>query len=38
MEDVTARTFAGDVCAPLSEEMWWVDVGTELSEGDWAEY
>jgi ubiquinone/menaquinone biosynthesis C-methylase UbiE len=48
MEDVTARTFAGDVCAPLSEEMRsaltaliemrWVDVGAELSEGDWAEY
>ncbi|KAF5427268.1 MAG: demethylmenaquinone methyltransferase / 2-methoxy-6-polyprenyl-1,4-benzoquinol methylase, partial [Candidatus Methanomarinus sp.] len=48
MEDVTARTFAGDVCAPLSEEirsaltalieMRWVDVGAELSEGDWAEF
>jgi ubiquinone/menaquinone biosynthesis C-methylase UbiE len=48
MEYVTARTFAGDVCAPLSEEMRsaltaliemrWVDVGAELSEGDWAEY
>jgi len=48
MEEVTARTFAGDVCAPLSGEirdaliallgMRWVDVGCELSEGDWAEY
>jgi demethylmenaquinone methyltransferase / 2-methoxy-6-polyprenyl-1,4-benzoquinol methylase len=48
MEDVTVRTFAGDVCAPLSEEMRsaltsliemrWVDVRAELSEGDWAEY
>jgi hypothetical protein len=41
MEEVTARTFAGDVCAPLSEEMRsalatliemrWVDVEAELS-------
>jgi demethylmenaquinone methyltransferase/2-methoxy-6-polyprenyl-1,4-benzoquinol methylase len=48
MEEVTARTFIGDVCAPLSGEMRsaltaliemrWVDVGAELSEGDWAEY
>jgi demethylmenaquinone methyltransferase/2-methoxy-6-polyprenyl-1,4-benzoquinol methylase len=48
MEEVTARTFAGDVSAPLSEdirsaltaliEMRWVDVEAELSEGDWAEY
>ncbi len=48
MEEVTARTFAGDVCAPLSEEirsaltalieMRWVDVGAELSEEDWVEY
>ncbi len=48
MEEVTARTFAGDVCAPLSGEirsalialvgMRWVDVETELSEVDWAEY
>ena len=48
MEEVTARTFAGDVCAPLSGEMRsaltaliemrWVDVEAELSEGDWAEY
>jgi len=48
MEDVTVRTFVGDVCAPLSEEMRsaltaliemrWVDVGTELSEGDWVEF
>jgi demethylmenaquinone methyltransferase/2-methoxy-6-polyprenyl-1,4-benzoquinol methylase len=48
MEEVTARTFAGDVSAPLSDEirsalaalieMRWVDVGTELSEGDWAEF
>ena len=48
MEEVSARTFAGDVCAPLSEEMRsaltaliemrWVDVGAELSEGDWAEF
>jgi demethylmenaquinone methyltransferase/2-methoxy-6-polyprenyl-1,4-benzoquinol methylase len=48
MEDVTARTFAGDVCAPLSDEMRdaltaliemrWVDVEPELSEGDWAEF
>jgi ubiquinone/menaquinone biosynthesis C-methylase UbiE len=48
MEEVTARTFAGDVCAPLSGEMRdalaaliemrWVDVEAELSEGDRAEY
>ena len=48
MEEVTARTFAGDVCAPLSGEMRsaltaliemrWVDVEAELSEGDWAEF
>jgi len=48
MEEVTARTFVGDVCAPLSEEMRdalaaliemrWVDVEAELSEGDWVEY
>jgi len=48
MEDVTVQTFASDVCAPLSEEMRsaltaliemrWVDVGAELSEGDWAEF
>jgi len=48
MEEVTVRTFVGDVCAPLSGEMRsaltaliemrWVDVGAELSEGDWAEY
>ena len=48
MEEVTAQTFMGDVCAPLSEEMRsaltaliemrWVDVGAELSEEDWAEY
>ena len=48
MYEVTARTFTGDVCAPLSEEMRsaltaliemrWVDVEAELSEGDWAEY
>jgi len=48
MEDVNVRTFAGDVCAPLSKEMRsaltsliemrWVDVRAELSEGDWAEY
>jgi len=48
LEEVTARTFVGDVCAPLSEEMRdaltaliemrWVDVGDELSEGDWAEF
>ena len=48
MEEVTARTFVGDVCAPLSGEMRsalaaliemrWVDVEAELSEGDWAEY
>ena len=47
MEEV-ARTFAGDVCTPLSGEMHdalgafiemrWVDVEAELSEGDWAEY
>jgi demethylmenaquinone methyltransferase/2-methoxy-6-polyprenyl-1,4-benzoquinol methylase len=46
--EVTARTFAGDVSAPLSGEMRgaltaliemrWVDVGAELSEEDWAEY
>ena len=48
MEEVTVQTFVGDVCAPLSGEMRsaltaliemrWVDVGAELSEGDWAEY
>ena len=48
MDEVTARTFIGDVCAPLSEEMRsaltaliemrWVDVRAELSEGDWAEF
>jgi ubiquinone/menaquinone biosynthesis C-methylase UbiE len=48
MEEVTARTFAGDVCAPLTDEMRsaltaliemrWVDVEPELSEGDKAEY
>ena len=48
MRGVTARTFAGDVCAPLSGEirsaltalieMRWVDVEDELSEEDWAEY
>ncbi|MCD4842564.1 MAG: hypothetical protein K8R08_11295, partial [Methanosarcinales archaeon] len=48
MEEVTARTFTGDVCAPLSREMQsaltaliemrWVDVEAELSEGDWAEF
>jgi len=48
MEEVTVRTFAGDVCAPLSGEirsaltvligMRWVDVEAELSEEDWAEY
>ena len=48
MEEVTARTFAGDVCAPLADnirsaltaliEMRWVDVEPELSEGDWVEY
>jgi demethylmenaquinone methyltransferase/2-methoxy-6-polyprenyl-1,4-benzoquinol methylase len=47
MEEVTARTFAGDVCAPLSDEirsalaalieMRWVDVEAELSEEDWVE-
>ncbi|KAF5417584.1 MAG: hypothetical protein C5S48_00135 [Candidatus Methanogaster sp.] len=48
MEEVTVRTFVGDVCAPLYGEMRsalaaliemrWVDVEAELSEGDWAEY
>lgn len=48
MEGITARTFAGDVCAPLSDdirsaliallEMRWVDVQSELSEEDWAEF
>jgi demethylmenaquinone methyltransferase/2-methoxy-6-polyprenyl-1,4-benzoquinol methylase len=48
MKEVTVRTFAGDVSAPLSEEirdalaaligMRWVDVEPELSEGDWADY
>jgi len=48
MEEVTVRTFVGDVCAPLSEEMRsaltsliemrWVDVEAELSEEDWVEY
>ena len=43
MEEVTARTFAGDVSAPLFDElrdalaaligMRWVDVEPELSEG-----
>ena len=48
MEEVTARTFAGDVCAPLSGEirsalaalieMRWVDAEAELSEEGWADY
>jgi demethylmenaquinone methyltransferase/2-methoxy-6-polyprenyl-1,4-benzoquinol methylase len=48
MDGVTALTFAGDVCAPLSDEirsalaalieMRWVDVGAELSEEDLAEF
>jgi len=48
MEEVTVRTFLGDVCAPLSREMRsaltaliemrWVDVEAELSEGDWVEF
>jgi demethylmenaquinone methyltransferase / 2-methoxy-6-polyprenyl-1,4-benzoquinol methylase len=48
MYEVTARTFTGDVCAPLSGEMRsaltaliemrWVDVEAELSEKDWAEF
>ena len=48
MEDVTARTFAGDVSAPLSDEirnalaalieMRWVDVEPELSVEDWVEF
>jgi demethylmenaquinone methyltransferase/2-methoxy-6-polyprenyl-1,4-benzoquinol methylase len=48
MEEVTARTFTGDIFAPLSEEirsaltalikMRWVDVRAELSEGDWGEF
>jgi len=48
MDEITARTFAGDVCAPLSDEIWsaliallemrWVDVQSELSEEDWAEF
>ena len=48
MEEVTVRTFAGDVSAPLTGEirsalaalieMRWVDVGAELSEEDWTEY
>ncbi|MHC1575505.1 MAG: class I SAM-dependent methyltransferase [Candidatus Methanogasteraceae archaeon] len=48
MEEITARTFTGDVFAPLSGEirsaltalieMRWVDGEAELSEGDWAEY
>jgi demethylmenaquinone methyltransferase / 2-methoxy-6-polyprenyl-1,4-benzoquinol methylase len=48
MEEVTVRTFVGDVCAPLSKEMRsaltaliemrWVDVEAELSKGDWSEF
>ena len=48
MDEITARTFAGDVCAPLSGEirsaltaligMRWVDVQSELPEEDWAEF
>jgi demethylmenaquinone methyltransferase/2-methoxy-6-polyprenyl-1,4-benzoquinol methylase len=48
MKEVTPRTFVGDVCAPLSEEirsaltalieMRWVDIRAELSEGDWVEF
>jgi demethylmenaquinone methyltransferase/2-methoxy-6-polyprenyl-1,4-benzoquinol methylase len=48
LEGVTARTFVGDVCAPLSGEirsaltalieMRWGDVQPELPEEDWAEY
>ena len=46
--DVTARKFAGDVCVPFSDDirsaltalldMRWVDVQSELSEGDWVEF
>ena len=48
MEEITARTFVGDVCAPLSREirsaltalieMRWVDVEAELSKWDWAKF
>ncbi|MEA1965781.1 MAG: class I SAM-dependent methyltransferase [Euryarchaeota archaeon] len=48
MEEVTVRTFVGDVSAPLSVEirsalaalieMRWVGVKAELSEEDWAEF
>ncbi|NOQ33249.1 MAG: methyltransferase domain-containing protein [Methanosarcinales archaeon] len=48
MGEVTAWTFAGDACAPLSGEirdaiialieMRWADVEAELSEEDWAEF
>ena len=48
LEEITARTFAGDVCAPLSDEirdalialleMRWVDVQPELSQEDWVRF
>ena len=48
LEEITVRTFAGDVCAPLSNdirsaliallEMRWTGVQPELSEDDWAEF
>ena len=48
LEDPTARTFAGEVYAPLSDDfrsalialfqMRWPGVESELAEEDWAEY
>ena len=48
LEDPTVRTFAGDACAPLSDdlhnalialfEMRWPNVELELTQEDWSEY
>ena len=48
LEEFTARTFAGDACAPLNGDMRdalialfgmrWTDVESELTEKEWAEY
>jgi len=48
LEELTARTFAGDAYAPLTDDlrsalialfqMRWPGVESELTQGDWAEY
>jgi ubiquinone/menaquinone biosynthesis C-methylase UbiE len=48
LEEPTARTFAGDACAPLTDDlrhalialfqMRWIGVESELAQEDWAEY